>query len=54
MKYSDRYKTMTVRLTPKEWAEFLKSHQEWCDAKSVEISKHRFIKWMMREWISAA
>ena len=48
MNYSERYKTLTVRFTPEEWERFQHSYQQECDDKDLNISKHRFIKTLIR------
>ena len=49
MRYSDRYKTLTVRFKPEEWKLFMKRYRSVIKEAGIDISKHMFIKTLLRE-----
>ena len=48
MSYAERYKTLTVRFTSEEWERFNASYNQECEEKDVDLSKHRYIKTLIR------
>ena len=47
-KYVDRYKTISVHLTQEEWKAFNKEHEDVCSSTGFDISKHKFIKMLLK------
>ena len=50
-KWSERYKTISVHLTHEEWIAFNKEHEEVCNSTGFNISKHKFIKALIKRSI---
>ena len=48
MEYSERYKTLTVRFTVDEWDRFTTGYLQECEENDMDISKHRYIKALIR------
>ena len=44
MKYSDRYKTLTVRFKPDEWIRLCEGYEAVKEEYGGSLSKHRFLK----------
>ena len=49
MKYSDRYKTVTIRFTPDEYKNFIEKFKERCEQMGFDISQHKFLKLMLKK-----
>ena len=48
MTYNERYKSINVRMTPEEYENFIEKYEEKCKDMGFEISKHRFIKLLIK------
>ena len=48
MRYNDRYKTISVHMTPEEWEIFNSEYEKTCDDIQCDISKHKFIKMLIQ------
>mgnify|MGYP006410141637 CR=1 FL=1 len=48
-RYADRYTTITVRFKPQEYDDFMDMYRAVTQAAGIDISKHMFIKSLIRE-----